>query len=213
MNRPYTIINCAASVDGKIALVGKKPLKISNKDDIARVHHLRNECDGILVGIGTVLADNPKLTVKEDYVNEIKQPLRIILDSKYRTPITAEVMKPTTNTLIVTTCKSFKKGHLEVVKCGTNKVDLYKLMDFLYNRQIKKLLVEGGSRVIWEFLTKKLVDEILIFYSPLIIGGSAPNIVGGEGVKEERDLIRLSIVNIEQIGEGYLIKLTLKHEQ
>ncbi|RLF43417.1 MAG: 5-amino-6-(5-phosphoribosylamino)uracil reductase, partial [Thermoplasmata archaeon] len=72
MKRPYVIINCASSIDGKIALVGKKPLKISSEEDMARVHKLRNECDAILVGIGTILADDPKLTVKEKYVGIAK---------------------------------------------------------------------------------------------------------------------------------------------
>ena len=76
MKKPYVIINCTSSVDGKIALVGKKPLKISNEEDFERVHHLRNECDAILVGIETVLYDNPKLTVKEQFVQGCKNPLR-----------------------------------------------------------------------------------------------------------------------------------------
>ena len=213
MKKPYVIINCASSIDGKIALVGKKPLKISSEEDMARVHKLRNECDAILVGIETVLADDPKLTVKEKYVGKARQPLRVVLDSKFRTPKNAEVMKPYAKTLIVTTCKEFKEGHVEVIKCGNDKVDLKKLMEILHKRGIKKLLVEGGSTVIWEFLKNKLVDEIFIFFAPIIIGGNAPGVAGGEGARKEEDVIKFEIKGMEKIGGGFLLHLIPQYEQ
>jgi len=210
MKKPYVVVNCASSIDGKIALPGKKPLKISNEEDVARVHKLRNECDAILVGIETILADNPKLTVKAKYVDKVRQPIRIVLDSKLRIPEDAEVMKPNAKTIIVTTCKEFKKGHVEVIKCGNDKVDLKRLMEILYDRGIKKLLVEGGSTVIWEFLENKLVDEMMVFYSPIIIGNNAPTIAGGEGAKSEEELIKMEIKSIERIGNGCLVKFIPK---
>jgi 2,5-diamino-6-(ribosylamino)-4(3H)-pyrimidinone 5'-phosphate reductase len=213
MKKPYVIVNCASSIDGKIALVGKKPLKISDEEDMARVHKLRNECDGILVGIETILADDPKLTVKEKYVGKAKQPVRIVLDSKFRTPENAEVMKPNAKTIIVTTCKEFKKEHVEVIKCGDAKVDLIKLMEILYDRGIRKLLVEGGSTVIWEFLKNKLVDEMFVFFAPIIIGGNAPSIAGGEGAKKEEEIIKFEIKSIERIGYGYLVNFIPQYEQ
>ena len=210
MKKPYVVVNCASSIDGKIALPGKKPLKISNEEDVARVHKLRNECDAILVGIETILADNPKLTVKAKYVDKVRQPIRIVLDSKLRIPEDAEVMKPNAKTIIVTTCKEFKKGDVEVIKCGNDKVDLKRLMEILYDRGIKKLLVEGGSTVIWEFLENKLVDEMMVFYSPIIIGNNAPTIAGGEGAKSEEELIKMEIKSIERIGNGCLVKFIPK---
>jgi len=210
MKKPYVVVNCASSIDGKIALPGKKPLKISNEEDVARVHKLRNECDAILVGIETILADNPKLTVKAKYVDKVRQPIRIVLDSELRIPEDAEVMKPNAKTIIVTTCKEFKKGHVEVIKCGNDKVDLKRLMEILYDRGIKKLLVEGGSTVIWEFLENKLVDEMMVFYSPIIIGNNAPTIAGGEGAKSEEELIKMEIKSIERIGNGCLVKFIPK---
>ncbi len=211
--KPYVIINCASSIDGKIALVGKKQLKISNEEDMARVHKLRNECDAILVGIETVLADNPKLTVKEKYVSKAKQPLRIVLDSNFRVPKNAEVMKPNAKTLIVTTCKDCKEKNVEVIKCGDEKVDLKKLMKILYEKGIRKLLVEGGSTVIWEFLNEKLVDEIFIFFAPMIIGGNAPSIAGGKGAKSKEEIIKLKIKKIEKLGDGFLVNLIPEYKQ
>jgi len=213
MRKPYVIVNCASSIDGKIALVGKKPLKLSNEEDMARVHKLRNECDAVLVGIETVLADDPKLIVKEKYVGKPKQPIRIILDSNFRVPKNAEVMKPTAKTIIVTTCKEFKEGHIEVIKCGNEKVDLKKLMEILYEKGIKKLLVEGGSTVIWNFLKEKLVDEMFVFYAPIIIGGNAPSIAGGEGAKKGEETIKFKIKNMERVGDGLLLHLIPQYEQ
>ena len=108
--RPYIIINCAMSLDGKIALPNKKQARISSEEDMARVHKLRASVDAILVGIGTVLADNPKLTVKKEYVKKARNPVRIVLDSHFRTPENEEVMKPNARTIIVTTSKEYKKG-------------------------------------------------------------------------------------------------------
>lgn len=213
MKKPYVIINCASSIDGKIALPGKVPLKISNEEDIARVHKLRNECDAVLVGIETVLADNPKLTVKEKYVDKVRQPLRIVLDTSFRTPEDAEVMKSYAKTLIVTAEKEGKKGNVEIIKCGNGRIDIKKLMKILYERGIKKLLVEGGSTVIWEFLKNNMVDEMNIFFSSIIIGGNAPSIAGGEGAKKEEEIIKMKIEKIERIGDGYLVKLIPQQKQ
>ncbi len=207
--RPYIIINCAMSLDGKIALPNKKQAKISSDEDMARVHKLRSSVDAILVGIGTVLADDPKLTVKKEYVKKAKNPVRIILDSHFRIPENAEVMKPNARTIIVTTGKEYKKGLLEVIKCGrkgSDKVNLKKLMKLLYERGIKRLLVEGGSTVIWEFLKQGLFDELHVYIAPLVIGGNAPTMAGGEGIKTWQEAIKLRLYAIEKYGEGLVLK-------
>jgi len=206
--RPYIIINCATSLDGKIALPSGKQARISSEEDMARVHKLRASVDAILVGVGTVLADDPKLTVKKEYVKKAKNPIRIILDSHFRTTRNAEVMKPNARTIIVTTSKEYKKGLLEVIKCGEgDKVDIVKLMELLYQRGIKRLLVEGGSTVIWEFLKHGLFDEFQIYIAPMIIGGSSsPTVAGGEGVKSMEEAIKLRLYAIERYGDGLVLK-------
>jgi 2,5-diamino-6-(ribosylamino)-4(3H)-pyrimidinone 5'-phosphate reductase len=90
--RPYVIINCAMSIDGKIALANRKPLNLSSFEDFRRVHKLRNYCDGILVGINTIFEDDPKLTIKSEFVRHPSNPVRIILDSLGRTPKNAHVL-------------------------------------------------------------------------------------------------------------------------
>ena len=205
--RPYVIINCASSLDGRIALAQKKPLKISNEEDEERVHKLRNECDAILVGIGTVLADDPKLTVKEKYVKNPKNPIRIVLDSNFRMPPQASMLRQEGKTIVVTACREFKEGNLEVIKCGDGRVDIVKLMEILYGRGIRKLLVEGGAGVITEFLRKGIVDEMRIFFSPIFIGKE-----GVPLIEEIDEIIKMRIKEIRKIGEGFLVILQ-KHEQ
>lgn len=211
--RPYVIINCASSIDGKIALVGKKEIKLSNEEDSARVHMLRNECDAILVGIETVLTDNPKLTVKEKYVHNPKQPIKIILDSKLRIPEESNVLKAG-KTIIATISNKIRKfnENVEIIRCKekNGKIDLNELMKILYKKGIRKLLVEGGSTVIWEFLKNGIVDEMFIYFSPIIIGGDAPTIAGGDGAKKDEETIKMEIKKIVRMGEGYLVKLVPK---
>ena len=205
--KPYVIVNCAMSVDGKIALANRKQMRISNEEDMKRVYMLRNECDAVLVGIGTVLNDDPKLTVKEKYVKNPSQPLRIVLDSNFRTPKNAEVMSKDAPTLIVTTCREFKEGNIEVIKCGKGKVDLKRLMKILYERGIKKLMVEGGETVIWEFLKNGLVDELSVFIAPIIIGGkNSPTLAGGEGALSPQKIIKMRLVESKKLGDGILLK-------
>lgn len=211
--RPYVIINCASSIDGKIALVGKKEIKLSNEEDFARVHMLRNECDAILVGIETVLTDNPKLTVKEKYVHNPKQPIKIVLDSKLRIPEESNVLKGG-KTIIATISNKIRKfnENVEIIRCKekNGKIDLNELMKILYKKGIRKLLVEGGSTVIWEFLKNGIVDEMFIYFSPIIIGGDAPTIAGGDGAKKDEETIKMEIKKIVRMGEGYLVKLVPK---
>ena len=216
MNRPYIIINCAMSADGKIALPDRKQFRISSDEDIKRVYNLRNECDAVLVGIGAVLTDDPKLTVKDKYVKNPKHPLRVILDSKCRTPKGALVLDDVAKTLIVVTegnQKQFDRPHIEVVWIKADDeghVDLEIMLDLLYKRGIKKLLVEGGGTVIWKFLTKRLVDDLYIYIGSCIIGGeNTPTVADGSGIKSEDDLLSLRMVDVNRLGNGLLVHYKL----
>jgi 2,5-diamino-6-(ribosylamino)-4(3H)-pyrimidinone 5'-phosphate reductase len=211
MKRPYVVINCAMSADGKIASPSGKQMRISCDEDIKRMYELRNECDAVLVGINTILSDNPKLTVKKKYVKNPKQPLRIVLDSKCRIPQDALVLNSVSKTLIITTKrneKCFEGGHIEVIGCNTNKneqVDLDCVMELLNKKGIKKLLVEGGGTIIWNFLKRKLVDDLYIYIGPYIIGGkTTPTVTDGPGIKNEGELISLKIIDINKLGSGIL---------
>ena len=211
MKRPHVIINCAMSADGKIASPTRKQMRISSEEDIQRMYRLRNEVDAVLVGIGTILADDPKLTVKESYVEHPKHPLRVILDSTCRTPPHALALNAVSKTLIITAeghQKTYDGAHIEVVECRTDKegfIDLNCVLDLLHNKGVRKLLVEGGGMIIWSFLKNKVVDDLYIFIGPCIIGGKdTPTVADGDGISTGEE-IALKIIEVKQVGAGVLI--------
>lgn len=195
------------SADGKIALRTRRQTKISNEEDKKRVHKLRNSVHAILVGVETVIADDPKLTVNEKYVKRPKHPVRIVLDSKGRTPRKALVLNGVSKTFIVTneSCKS-QFPNAETIRCGKGEVDLPKLMRLLEKRGIRTLLVEGGSRVIWSFLESRLADEVNIFVGSMVIGGEeSPTPAGGSGAEDEKSIVTLSLKKATALGNGVLL--------
>lgn len=182
------------------------------------MYQLRNNCDAVLVGIETILADDPKLTVKEKYVQHPKQPLRVILDSNARTPPHALVLNDVSTTLIITRRgkqKYFSQSNVEVVECDLDKdgyLDVHQILDILHRKGVKKLLVEGGGSVIWTFLQNKVVDDLFIFIGPCIIGGKgAPTVADGKGI-EDTTVISLRVADVHRFGLGVLIHYQLdKH--
>jgi len=210
MNRPHVIINCAMSLDGKIASPSGKQMKISCEEDIKRMYELRNESDAVLVGIGTVLSDDPKLTVKEKYVKKPKQPTRIVLDTDCKTPVDALVVNDATKTLIITgkDCNKKYLKNVEVIKCKTTDeglIDLENLIKILTEKGIKKLMVEGGSTVIGNFLKTGFVDDLFVYVAPIIVGGkNTPTLV-----KNIDENISLKLVETKKIGPGILLHFRL----
>jgi len=215
MNRPYVIINCAMSADGKIASPSGKQLHISNEEDMSRVYSLRNEYDAVLVGIKTIQSDNPKLTVKEGYVKNQNNPIRVILDTHCSTNVEALAVDDKAKTLIITNGQCDKKygPNVEVIQCDIDYdgvIDLNKMLEILYNRGIKKLMVEGGSTVIWNFLKQHLVDDLYVFIGPMIIGGKyTPSMADGEGISSESDIINLEIAEVSKLNDGILVHYRL----
>jgi len=214
MNRPYVVINCAMSADGKIASPSGKQMRISCDKDIRRMYELRNESDAVLVGINTVLTDDPKLTVKNKYVKNPKQPIRVVLDTKCRTPADALVADSTAKTLIITGEKEFSKKYgntVEVIWCDTNdkgNIDIKKLLDHLYKKGVKKLMVEGGGTVIGNFLKSGFVDDFFVYVGPMVIGGTnTPTLAGNMKVDDEN--IKLKLVETKPIGQGVLLHYKL----
>ncbi len=207
--RPRVIVNAAMSVDGKIAFRDGQRARLSNEEDGQRVHRLRGRVDAILVGVGTVLKDDPKLTAKPEVAD--RNPLRIVLDSDGRTPAGARVLDGQAPTLIVTSeaCeRTFARA--EVLRCGKEEVDLGALLDRLGGRGIGTLLVEGGSTVIWSFLRAGLVDELKVFVGSLVLGGrSAPTLAGGQGVASLSESIRLSLDRSERLGDGIVLEYSV----
>ena len=207
---PKVILNCAASADGKISLPNRKQLAISNNEDFERVHELRSECDAIIVGIGTILEDNPSLTVRN---NTKAKPIRIILDTHCRIPTDSKVLRGENKTIVAVGKNHEEKnlGKTEILECGNKKIDLKQLLNILGERGVKKILVEGGETVMWSFLKEKLFDEYNVFFSSIIIGGvKTPTIAGGKGFQNEKSILNLKLRSVKQIGNGILAKYNKK---
>jgi len=206
MKRPYVVINCAMSEDRKIASPSGKQIRISCEEDIKRMYELRNESDAVLVGINTVLSDDPKLTVKEKYVKNPKQPIRIVLDTNCKTPVESLIVNDVAKTFIVTAknCSILYGKNVEIVLCGTDDnglINLNQLLEILVKKNIHKLMVEGGGTVIWNFLEKGLVDDFYVYIGPMTIGGkNTPTI--GEGKSFEKFL---KLIDKRDIGPGKLL--------
>jgi 2,5-diamino-6-(ribosylamino)-4(3H)-pyrimidinone 5'-phosphate reductase len=197
------------SIDGKIASPSGKQVKISSDEDIKRMYLLRNKADAVLVGINTVLSDNPRLTVKEKYVKNPKQPIRIVLDTYCRTPKNSLIVNNKSKTYIISAkkCEKKYKDNVEIVECKSKKkyIDLRDFLEKIYERGIKTLMVEGGSTVIWSFLSEKLVDDIYIYVGSMIIGGkNTPRLIKGNGTK-----IKTKLIENKRIGSGILLHYKL----
>ncbi|MEM4293830.1 MAG: dihydrofolate reductase family protein, partial [Thermoplasmata archaeon] len=150
----------------------------------------------------------PKLTVNEKYVQCPKQPIRIVLDSSGRTPENAQVLQGPAKTIIVTAEECRRQiGNAMMLRCGKGKVDVVRMVEELEKLGIKRMLVEGGGTVIWEFLSRRLVDEMNVYVGSIVIGGKdAPTVADGEGAGSLEDVIRLKLQGIERLGDGVLLR-------
>ncbi len=203
--RPKVIVNCAMSADGKIAGYDRRQTRISTPEDMERVKALRRSVDAIMVGVGTVVADDPHLTVKG--LERDENPVRVVIDSRGRTPDSAQVLGGRARTLIFhgEGCDRRWEG-TESFCCGADRVDLRRMLDILAEIGIGTLMVEGGGELIASLFDEGLVDEYNVFVGPLIIGGrSSPTPADGEG-REGKDAIRLRFAGMEVLGEGVLLR-------
>jgi len=199
--RPRVIVNCAMSPDGKIAGAERRQLRISSPEDMERVKRLRSECQAILVGVGTVLADDPHLTVKG--LPPDRQALRVVLDPRGKVPDSALVLGPGASTLMVTLedCERRYAG-AETVRLGKGRIDLGALLELLGERGVSRLLVEGGGETIHSFFKAGLVDVYSVFVGDRIIGGrGSPTPVDGDGFLEG-ERVPLRLVSVERLGTG-----------
>ena len=192
------------SPDGKIATKERRQIRISSPQDMERVKSLRASVDAILVGVGTVLADDPHLTVKG--MPPERTPLRVVLDSYGRTPDNAKVVNESGRTLIVTNEGCAKTwGNAQVLRVGKGIVDLAVLMPKLYEMGLRTLLVEGGGETIWSFFSKDMVDVYSVYVGNDILGGrTSPSPADGVGF-QENERLHLELRSVERLGEGVLL--------
>jgi len=214
---PFVTAKIAQSLDGKIATAGGESKWITGVDSRQLVHKLRSQVDAVIVGANTVLKDDPLLTNRL-YKTSKKQPIKIILDSKLKiSPNSGIFSRNSSQKVIVATTaasslsrrKLFNKNGTEVliVKEKGGKVSLKALLKKLAKMEITHILVEGGGEVLGCFLKENLVDRMLFFISPKIIGGAkAPTSVMGEGIKKLRFAKKLKNLKINRLKEDFLIE-------
>ena len=201
--RPFIHVNCAMSADGKIAGSDRKQVRISSDEDIARAKDLRRRYDAVLVGVGTVIADDPHLTVKG--APFIENPLRIVIDPRGRTPKDAQIVDGRAPTVIFTDsgCTEEWDG-VETIRCGS-PFDLKRAMEVLSGSGVENILVEGGGETIASFFRNDLVDRYTVFVGGMIIGGrGSPTPADGDGWVCANG-IKMKMKSAEILGDGVLI--------
>lgn len=211
---PFAVMKTAMTLDGKIATAAGNSKWISNEVSRRRVHELRDVYDGILVGIGTVLADDPALTTRLASQSG-KNPLRIVVDSRARTPLTAKVVTDgQAETLIAVTVaaeaakvEALRQAGVEVLVVNDGQqVDLKQLFCRLGERGICSIFVEGGALINYSLLKAGLIDKVYSFIAPKMVGGSsAPGPVGGDGVETLDQAFLLEDVETELLAGNILV--------
>jgi len=215
---PFVIAKFAMSLDGKIATQNGDSKWISGDEARNFVHYLRHIVDAVMVGANTVLIDDPQLSARGCSGKGGKaklQPLRVIVDGRGRTPLSSRVFKEPGKTFIAVAkpfdakkADEFRKAGAEVAELPAERgvIDLAELLGLLGKRQITSVLVEGGSSLFGSLFDRGLVDKVLAFVSPIIVGGDgAKSAVGGRGVDMVAEALRLGRVKITEFGGDILI--------
>lgn len=219
MGRPYVILNSAMTLDGKIASKTGDS-RISSEADLKRVHLLRSEVDAIIVGIQTVIKDDPLLTVR---LAKGRNPLRVVVDSKARIPLNSNLLRSLKSGPIAiaisssaseTRIRNLSSLGCKILRCGTSgEVDLSIMLDDLKRMGIKKTLLEGGGILNAAMLTDGLVDEVIVAVAPIIIGGDkSTTLVEGKGVDKIKSGIRLKLRGMKKIGSDLVLSYGVGEE-
>ena len=220
--KPYVILNAAMTLDGKIATKTGSS-EISGPEDLERVHEIRKNADGIMVGIGTVLADDPRLTVHKIPSSKSDNPIRVVVDNKARTPIDFRILNDDADTIIavgsicdennpqsdadaVSRAKSISQK-ADVFYSSKTPVDLVEFMDYLYSKGIKTLMLEGGATLNFSMIRENLIDEVRICIAPMIAGGrDAKTFFDGEGFDYMKDAVKLELIKSYSCGKDFVME-------
>jgi len=219
---PLVTAKFAVSLDGKIATKSGDSKWISGEEARKHVHSLRYTCDAVLAGVNTVLVDDPRLTCRCSGKGGTakKQPLRVIVDGKGHTPLTARLFSEPGKTLVALgrlftpeEKTAFAQAGAEILELPSAEglVDLKRLLEALGEREITSVLVEGGGALLGSLFDQRLVDKVIAFIAPIIIGGrEAKTAVGGSGVDKVIDSLKLNRVRVEKFGEDLMVSGYIK---
>ena len=219
--KPFVVLKTAMTLDGKIATESGESKWITSEKARQEVHKLRNKLSSIMVGVDTVIKDNPELTCR---LEDGRNPIRIVVDSKLRIPMKAKVIVDNlAQTIIATTEFADKDKILSLEKLGVKvliikskneRVDLQSLMSKLGELNIDSVFLEGGSTLNFSALEENIVDKMQVYISPKIIGGEKSKTpVGGKGIKKLSDAIMLENMTVRYIGADLLIEAYLRGDE
>lgn len=214
--RPYAVLKLAASLDGKTATRTGDSQWISSENSRRRVHRLRAEVDAVMVGRGTMAADDPGLDARPASA-KVKQPRPVVVDSQLRTPPLARIFGQGAGRPIIAGVKEAPEGRRRALeRAGAEvlalpagpdgRVDLSALWDDLGRREITSVLIEGGAELTGAAARAGLVDEVVLFLAPILIGGArAPGLLGGDGIDRLADHVPLRIIESRRMGDDLMI--------
>ncbi|MFC7059753.1 2,5-diamino-6-(ribosylamino)-4(3H)-pyrimidinone 5'-phosphate reductase [Halovenus salina] len=212
-------VNAAISADGKLSSRRREQIAISGDDDFDRVDRLRAESDAVMVGVGTILADDPSLTIDSADRRENRRekglaenPARVVADSHIRTPPNATVLDDSAETYLLVSeaapsdfVAQMEEQDATVIATGENRADLAGAFDELQSHGIERLFVEGGGEIIFSLFEEGLVDRLSVFVGSVVIGGrDAPTLSDGDGFVE--DFPQLDLERVERVDSGVVLE-------
>lgn len=212
VGRPWVTLKMAVSLDGKTALASGESQWITSEAARRDGHKLRAASSAILTGVGTVLRDDPRMTARLEGIR--RQPLRVILDSHLNTPPQAKILQPPGNALVITAHGNELEGGLpggavEVIagRERSGRIDLQQVMQELAEREINEVLLEAGPRLSGSMLKEKLVDRVIVYMSPDLLGDGARGMFDIPGLEQMDQRYRLAFRDVRRIGEDLRLSL------
>ncbi len=217
----HVLVNAAVSADGKLSSRRREQIAISGDSDFARVDRLRADVDAVMVGVGTVLADDPSLIRHDEAYRHSQRgpdappPARIVADSACRTPTDAEILADAPETYLLTSDRApadrraaLQEAGATLVVAGSQQVDLASAFGSLEEAGVESLLVEGGGELLFSLFEAELVDELAVYVGNLIIGGrDAPTLADGDGFVSGFPELELS--GVDRVDSGVVLEWTV----
>lgn len=217
-NMPYVVLKLASTLDGKIATKSGDSKWIGSEKQREIAHQLRNKMDSVLVGVNTILKDDPSLNVRIKK-RFISQPMPVILDSRLRTPLSSNIFKVHESCIIVASEESGNKKRKLLEQRGakviysdpdkSGNLSLKRILRELSKMDITSVLIEGGSKVASSALNEGVVDKIVLFYSPKIVGGDGLSMVSSLGIKKMNKALNIKDINMKKFGNELMIEADL----